>query len=273
MNNNNSTQVKNPAQEKYNAARANLLLMLVLTIVNLVLLMANSGVMLLFSATAPYIFVMIGVVSEINVILIICLLITAIILIAYFLCWIFSKYHYGWMITALVLFSIDTLLMAGMYILAQDVSGILDVVIHIFVLYYLIIGVKYGYKLKNQPATPETESESNERSFSSPCEEVRAENAPSGDSVPLRKANNDIKHRILLEHEYLGHRICYRRVKRVNELVIDGYVYDDVEMLIEAAHALNARLDGHTFQVGFNGSAQSYLRVDGQKIASKLRLF
>lgn len=273
MNNNNMPQTRNPAQEKYNVARANLLLMLILTIVNLILLMANAGVMLLFSATAPYIIVSIGVISEINVILIICLLITAIILITYFLCWLFSRYHYGWMVAALVLFSIDTLMMAGMYILAQDISGILDVVIHIFVLYYLIVGVRYGYKLKEQPATSDTKSEATEESFSAPGEEVSTESTSSSDSVPLRKANNDIKYRVLLEHEYLGHHICYRRVKRVNELVIDGYVYDDVEMLIETAHALNARLDGHSFQVGFNGHAQSYLRVDGQKIASKLRLY
>ena len=64
-----------------------------------------------------------------------------------------------------------------------------------------------------------------------------------------------------------------RRVKRINELVIDGYVYADVEMLMETAHALTAQMDGHVFQAGFDGVAHSYIRVDGVQVARKLRLY
>ena len=86
-------------------------------------------------------------------------------------------------------------------------------------------------------------------------------------------ADTTVKSRILLEADAAGHHICYRRVKRINELVIDGYVYADVEMLIETAHVLAAQLDGHVFQAGFDGVAHSYIRVDGAQVARKLRLY
>ena len=69
----------------------------------------------------------------------------------YFVCWLLSKKHYAWMIVALVLFSMDTLAMVALYVLVGDFSGILDVLIHAWVMFYLITGVINGYKLKKQP--------------------------------------------------------------------------------------------------------------------------
>ncbi len=257
------------AQGKLKAARSNLLLMIVLTLLNIVLLFFKADYMLLFSATVPYFSVAVGMVSEISRFLIVGICLAAIILLAYLLCWIFSKKHYGWMIAALVLFIIDSLFMIGIYVISKDFSGVLDVVIHIWVLYYLVIGVKYGYRLKLLPKEEETEAAFEEEIYG---EELPAEEAPGFDySAPLRRADEDVKYRVLLENDSLGHHICYRRVKRVNELVIDGYVYDDVEMLIESAHALEAKIDGHAFQVGFDG-LNIYLRVDGSTVVKKLRL-
>ena len=78
----------------------------------------------------------------------VCFAIAVITVILYVLCWYMSKKRYGWMIVALVMFILDTLAMAGMYLGLGEISGILDVVIHAWVLYYLIIGVKYGKKEK-----------------------------------------------------------------------------------------------------------------------------
>lgn len=89
----------------------------------------------------------------------------------------------------------------------------------------------------------------------------------------LRIADTNVRSRVLLEADAAGHHICYRRVKRINELVIDGYVYADVEMLMETAHALTAQMDGHVFQAGFDGVAHSYIRVDGVQVVRKLRLY
>lgn len=257
---------KEMVQQKYKTARNNLLLMLILTVVNIVLYVTGSDTMMLFSATVPYFGIIIGSVSGSQAFLTFCICIAAAILILYLLCWILSKDHYGWMTVALVLFIIDTLAMIGMYFGLGEISGILDVVIHVWVLYYLIIGVKYGKQLKNMSDEPVDDIEMEQVAPSIDGEEVMH-------SPILRMADTTVKSRILLEADAAGHHICYRRVKRVNELVIDGYVYADVEMLMETAHALTAQMDGHVFQAGFDGVAHSYIRVDGVQVARKLRLY
>lgn len=60
------------------------------------------------------------------------------------------------MVVALILFIIDSLLMVGFYLLAGGLeNGIFDIVIHAWVMYYLIIGVKYGAMLKKMPIEEE----------------------------------------------------------------------------------------------------------------------
>lgn len=266
---NNEVNLREEAQTKYNTARSNLILMLAFTLINVILLVVESDVMLLFSATVPYFVVAIGVGSEISSILTGCIVVAAIIMLIYLLCWFFSKKHYGWIVVALVLFILDSIAMCALYIFTQDFSGILDVVFHVWILYYLIIGVKYGSQLKKLP-----EEEITTQDF--PIYEKEGEKITEetvGETSYLRKADDSVKARVLLEANEFGHIICYRRVKRINELVIDGYVYDDVEMLIEGAHSLNAIVDGHKIQVGFDGGVNSYLRIDGETIAKKKRFY
>ena len=262
---------KESLQQKYTKSRNNLLLMLILTVVNIILYAVGSDTMMLFSATIPYFGIIVGHATGIQSIFTFFICVAIAILIVYLLCWILSKDHYGWMIAALVLFIIDTVAMAGLYLMLGEFSGILDVLIHAWVLYYLITGVSSGRKLKTMPEETNTYEEQ-------PYEEqAYVENSSEMGNTPqssiLRMADTTLKSRILAEADAAGHHICYRRVKRTNELVIDGYVYDDVEMLIENAHALNAYLDGHVFQVGFDGFAHSYIRVDGVQIAKKVRLY
>ena len=139
------------AQLKYEIARKNLLLMLIFTIVNLVMLGLEANVMLLFSATIPYVAGVFAISTGGTLFSSICIGIAGLSMVAFLLCWTFSKKHYGWMIGALVLFVLDTLAMIGMYILTGDFSGIIDAAAHVWVLYYLIIGVKYGYQLHTLP--------------------------------------------------------------------------------------------------------------------------
>ncbi len=263
------TVTKSIAMQKYASARGNLLLMIAFTVINILLLLFNSDTMFLFSATVPYFSAAFGKYSEIPALFTVGLVIAFITLTLYLLCWIFSKKHYGWIITALVLFIIDSVCMVGLYILSEDFSGVIDLAIHIWVLYYLIIGVKYGKLLKTLP-----EDEEEDIPFAEDNAEFdNNENQTAENSIPLRSSATDKKIRILLESEFNGHKIVYRRVKRINELVIDGYVYDDIEMLVETAHALNARIDGHAVQAGFDGAAHSYLRIDGEQTTRKLRLY
>lgn len=252
-------------REKYLVARKNLLLMLVLTVVNIVLFVVGADTMLLFSATVPYYGVVFGLVLGNPFIFLLGVGIAVISLLIYLLCWIFSKKHYGWMVTAMVLFIFDTVVMAVLYVLMADVSGILDILIHAWVLYYLIMGTRCGIQIKNMPEPIMEQAE---------LPEETGDDAESyEDSNYLRRADMDVKHRVFVETDALGHRICFQRVKRTNELVIDGYVYAEVEMLIETAHELKARIDGHEISGGFDGIAHSYIGVDGTKVAKKIRLY
>ena len=253
-----ATSQRQLAENKYKIARGNLLLMIVFTLLNIVLLFTGSDVMWLFSATIPYYVVIFGVVSEDAVFLTINVVIAAIGLLAYLLCWIFSKKRYGWMIAALVMFIVDTLAMVGLFLLAGEFSGIMDLVFHAWILYYLFLGVTNGRKLKQLPE-----------------EVVDAESAvPMENSNHIRWADPEVKHRVFLEAEAAGCRITFRRVKKVNELVINGYAYAEMEMLMEPSHMLSAVVNGHLIQAGYESAGSySYINVDGVQVAKKMRFF
>lgn len=91
------------------------------------------------------------------------------------------------------------------------------------------------------------------------------------DSPILRKAGTEAKSKILLEAKFRGYEICYRRMKTVNELVINGWVYDEKKGLLEFEHRLCATVDGHMIEAGYDENSFSYILFDGQQIASKQR--
>ena len=138
-------------EHKYASARVNLLFMVIITTLNVFLTLIQAGVYLLFAAFGPMLITDIGMVSyeetkDVTYI-IICGAIALASIVPYLVCWLFSKKHVGWMIGALVYFSMDSLLL----LLFFDVSLILNIVFHVWVLYYLIIGVVSGIKLQNMP--------------------------------------------------------------------------------------------------------------------------
>ena len=139
-------------QQRYATARVNLLLMMIFTVVNIVLLFTPMDLMMLFSAAVPYYGVAFGIFVEVPAFLIFTLVVAAVILVLYLLCWIFSKKHVAWMIVALVLFAIDTLMLIPATLLLLETPPILDFVFHALVLYYLILGTVSGCKLKKLPA-------------------------------------------------------------------------------------------------------------------------
>ncbi len=252
------------ATQQYKTARYNLLLMLVLTAVNIALLFLGSDTMMLFSATLPYVSVIYGSLfswvleNELYFILGIAL---AVILIAiYLLCFIFSKKRVGFMVAALVLFALDSAVMVWTYISSGDFAdGIIDIVFHVWVLVYLISGVYNGYKLKK---LPEEES----------VTETVEDGEETVDSKALRYADNDVKFRVLAEAQQGSYQICYRRVKRTNELVVNGHVYGEYEALMEQPHELSAVIDGHTVTAGTNNASRSYITFDGEVLVKKFRL-
>ena len=101
----------------------------------------------------------------------------------------------------------------------------------------------------------------------------KAKRRESGvDDNPLRRANRSVKVRILLEARVEEYEICYRRVKSVNELVINGVVYDEKKGVIEFAHNLSAVVDGHTIEAGLSDDSYSYIMFDGECLVNKQRL-
>ena len=250
------------------AARGNLLLVVILTAINIVMFASGSDNMFLFSATIPYSIAVAGMLTETVQISVIGIVFALLILALYLVCWGMSKHHYGWMIAALVIFSIDTVAWAGICILVGDISGIFDFLIHVLVLYYLIVGVINGHRLKQLSS----EKLSELYKLYKPKSPYGLDNsAEQYNESPLRPADIAVKARILLQGHFAGHQVCYRRVKRVNELVIDGFVYDEIEMLVETPHQLNAVVGEHNISAGFAG-VHSFIAVDGEKVAKKLRI-
>ena len=148
-------------QRKYNNCRANLLLVVLFTVINLFTLTFGNSYFL-FSATLPALFPAVmselaadteylasmGILpEEASILVIVGLVIGLILTVPYLLCWIFSKKRVGWMVAALVFFSMDCLLL----LLTFDVSMIADILIHAWVMFYLITGVMHGFKLKKMP--------------------------------------------------------------------------------------------------------------------------
>lgn len=263
---------------KYNGARANLLIALGFTLVNLVLLFIDSTSYFLFSLYVPYYIALFGYIlsgkmpAEYYVeewadlpslggsFLAIVLGIVAVILILYVLCWIFSKRNrVGWLICALVFIILDTIATVALLGIAAD--SIIDIAFHIWLLVSVIGGVSAHYKLKKMPEKVVTAEESVEAEF----ETIAV------DSTPLRVADNDIKFRTLLETEHNGMVITYRRVKKVNELVINGNVYDEYVAFVEQSHELVATVSGCDIVAGYDG-LNSYIKLGGEIIKKKIRI-
>ncbi len=151
---------------KYNAARINLLAVVAFTVFNIVTLALGSGSYFLFSANAPYMLTFLGMFlcgmlpEEYYVgmdgmfylnksVFVILLALSIIILALYVLCWYFSKNgKVKWLKAALILFSIDTVVM----LITGDISAIIfDIIFHIWVIYILVSGIKAHKKIIAMP--------------------------------------------------------------------------------------------------------------------------
>ena len=151
--------------QRYTTARFNLLIMLGFTLLNVILIAVGSSSYMLFSATVPYVLVQTGMylcgklsadwyegdTFEFlpDTVLYIMVAIAVVIMLYIFLCWLLSrKGRYGFFIAALVYFALDTLFLLSMF----SASLIVDLVFHAWVIYYLIIGISSGIKMKKAPA-------------------------------------------------------------------------------------------------------------------------
>ncbi len=146
-------------------ARSSLLIVLVFTVVNLAMLLADSGTYFLFSASVPYYLTAFGMgmdmglgSSGIGTFTLVGLGISAVALVWYLLCWLLSKKRPGWLVAALVAFVLDTLALLGLS-LAFDMlaDNVMDFVFHAWVVVELIQDISANGKLKKLPAEPALE--------------------------------------------------------------------------------------------------------------------
>lgn len=152
-------------EQKYKLCRGNLIAMVAFTVVNVAFCIFGVDLYFLFSAYIPLFCVDLGNLltgrypaetytgdfEGMNIFNDTFFYVTVVIALAlitvYFLCWLLSKKHkVAWLIVALSLFAADT---AGMVFLGGlSWDNIIDILFHIWVLYYLIIGVVAHFKLR-----------------------------------------------------------------------------------------------------------------------------
>ena len=264
--------------QRFAGARVTLYIISALTVINVLSLLFNGSYYFFISASVPYVLVAVGMVfcgvlpeeiasdfAHLQIFdqsIFAMFIILAVAFIAlYLMCAIFSKKgSVGWLITALVLFCIDTVLMFLYFGFSGDM--IIDAIFHIYIVVTLSISIYSYFKLKKLP---------NEEPLQ---EVVQADGAVLNenlyDSPVLRNADFSVKSRTLLECDFLNHKVLYRRVKKVNELVIDGKVYAEYVSRMEFNHALFAIVDGHKFVAGLENNL-SFIEVDGAVLKQKLR--
>lgn len=148
-------------KNRYETARYNLLAVIIFTVINC--LLVSTERYFLFSAFIPLYFVrenfymhmdeywadvpemdlqeMAPIVDVIGFVFV-ALAVVGIVL--YLMCWLFSKKRRGWMIAALVFFSIDS----AFLLLNFSLDMILDIAFHGLVMYHLITGVIAASKLR-----------------------------------------------------------------------------------------------------------------------------
>ncbi len=269
----------NNLETRYKNSIGNLLIVVIFSVINIGLLLANTDTYFLFSAFIPYFIVDYGRVmcgmypeefyADMPVgefldtsFLVITVVIAAVIILAYLICWILAKKKkVGALFVALGLFVVDTMGMLFMTGISADI--IIDIVFHIWVIVYLITSITTYYKIKNSPNADCAE-------FLVETEEVE-EGPAESNSVVLRMAE-EVKSRVFIETEASGMHIIVRRVKHTNELIVNGCVYDEYEGMVEFAHTLRADVGAHKVEAVFDGATSIKLFVDGTEVAKKIRL-
>ena len=238
----------------YDHSRSNLLIAILFTILNIALIFLETDTMFLFSATIPYYFALAGWYFESIIELVIGIVMIAVLLVF----WIISKKHRIGLIISFIYFIIDTIFMLWLYDFQFDASMIIDLLFHVWIMFYLVSGIMYKGNQKEH------------------VEEIIIEvndDIDSTQSSNYLRIAEDVKAKIFLEEYIMGKHVVYRRVKTVNELVINGKVYDEYEALVERPHNLQAKINGHLIEVGIAATSQMYISVDKEIIKKKLRLF
>ena len=263
---------KNSPLAAYKTARSILWILLIMSAANVLITLLGSDTYFVFTNFITYLAAVYARVfydyTQDPVYLVIGILVALVILAVYLLCCLLSKKKRGWLTAALVLFSVDTATMLLYYVielsLADMLSDILDFACHGLVLWALIAGVRRSRDAMAEADAPEPLPMNTE-----------FYDASQGDvpNTPALGQPTDKKHRVLLSAVYGSHEIEVRRSYGLTELIVDGKVYGREEGVVESGYAISARVGGHAIETEFTPGGKQILRVDGQVIAKKQRLF
>ena len=93
------------------------------------------------------------------------------------------------------------------------------------------------------------------------------------DSPIQRIADTKKKGRVLASAKIRKYNVVYRRLGRVNELIVNGIVYDEKKALLEVAHKLCCTIDGHKIEAGYDARLrESYISFDDDVVSEKSRI-
>ena len=256
------------AARRYRTARGGLLGMMLLTVFNTV--MAAIGEYETYFVFSDYLAYYCAVYGRVfyeqlgqMVYLVVGCVAAALILVPYLLCWIFSKKRRGWLIAALVLFSIDTLLVIWDAIGYMDISYLLDIGFHIWLLVELVLGIRAGKAAIAEMNAPKMEPDAQFHDAST---------GETPDTPALGMPQEEKKYRVLVEAMYGSRTIQVRRSYGLTELVINGRLYGKWEGVKEVPYRLAAQVDGHEIATVLEPTGMQKITVDGEVIAKKLRL-
>lgn len=149
-------------------ARKNLLVMVLLTIITMILSSLFSGFPVALSAFVPQFALKVGILfheeGSVDWYLIASIAYAACLLLSYYACAVLAKKHASWLIPALALFAFDAYMLVMFVRNDFNVASIVNLIFHLWVLYYLVLGIIGYYKLrqmadknKTKVSTGETE--------------------------------------------------------------------------------------------------------------------
>ena len=185
----------------YAAARANFLLVFVLTILNMVLRLTGNGLYFPFSASLPTYFIDFAIsLGGHPILLAIAVVLGAIPLVFYLIAFLFSKkMRLGWMIAGIVVSVLDTLVLVLGYVLS---SVLIDLLFHLWIFGSQVLGLVAAIYLSHlakalpppdAPVLPDTQTEEAEGEMPN--------------SPVLRPADMSVRARKLLSAELNGHHL------------------------------------------------------------------
>ena len=248
-------------EKKFDVSRKNLLAVVIFSVVNILLLMFDTGMIFLFSVALPTLIFQIGQMISMeagdSIFLIVASVISFAIIALYGLCYILSKKYKGFICAALVLFSFDTLFLISTITLGFEPSVIMDIVFHIWIMYYLIVGTKAWLNLKNLPFDEQIEEYVDEICASNSAGSLRAE-TPKG--------------RIILSHRYENLEISVKRLFGMTELIVNGEVYAEQKGVFETSYTLDVYVDDVHITLTMDNLGKMELYANGNLLAKKRRL-